>query len=269
MQLDDEYARTLVVVAYPRHVYPGWLPHLMSVDVPHDLALHIVPLDAGGMIRRLTRQMAEYRASELLDARQGRMPDAERTVAYQDVERLRDRLQRGEERIFALSLYLTIRAPSLRVLDDYTAQMRTVLDNLLLVARPAVYEHDLGLRSCLPEARDHLKRHRLLDSSSVATAFPFASATLAMPQGILYGVASDGGLIILDPFASEFENANQVVFAKSGAGKSYACKLQALRLLMLGYSVVAPGWEIGNEYDRSVQDQGNIPAGDARKTGRA
>ena len=237
VQLDGEWSRTLVVVGYPRHVYPGWIPHLITTDVPLDLAIHINPIEASGMIRRLTRQMAEYRSSELLDTRQGRMPDAERTVAYQDVERLRDQLQRGEERIFGVSLYLTMRAPSLRALDEYTAQVRTVLDNLQLLAHSAVYEQDLGLLSCLPEARDRLKRPRLLDSSSVATAFPFASSTLSMTQGILYGVASDGGLIILDPFSAELENANQVVFAKSGAGKSYACKLQALRMLMLGYSV--------------------------------
>ena len=235
--MGGEWSRTLVVVGYPRHVYPGWIPHLLAHDVPFDLAMHWTPIDAGAMIRRLTHQMAEYRSSEVIETRQGRMPDAERTIAYQDAERLRDRLQRGEERIFGQALYLTLRAPNRTALDEYTAQIRTVLDNLLLVAHPAVYEQDLGLLATLPEARDRLQRFRLLDSSSVATAFPFAAATLSMPQGILYGVASDGGLILLDPFSPELENANQVVFAKSGAGKSYACKLQALRLFELGHSV--------------------------------
>lgn len=236
VNLDEEYSRTFVVVGYPRHVYPGWLLHLL-IDVPLDIAMHLQVVDAGGMIRRLTRQQAEFHASDRIDARQGRMPDIERQVAAQDIGRLRDHLQRGEERIYQYALYLTVRAPNGRTLDVYCAQVRATLDNLQLQAHPAMYEQDLGLRSCLPEARDHLKRFRLLDSSSVATTFPFASSSLSMQQGIFYGVAGDGGLVLLDPFSSELENANQVVFAKSGAGKSYACKLQALRLLAQGYSV--------------------------------
>jgi hypothetical protein len=237
LQFDGEFARVLAVVGYPRYVYPGWIAQLITIDVPLELTIHLLPRDPALMIRRLSRQLSEYRASEILEVRNGRMADPERTLAYQDVERLRDHLQRGDEKIFAVALYLTIRAPSERALEERVAQVRAALDALLLIAHPATFEQDVAFGACLPEARDRWRRTRLLDSSSVATAFPFASANLSMPDGILYGIDGSGGLVILDPFSPELENANQVVFAKSGAGKSYACKIQALRSAMTGTAI--------------------------------
>ncbi len=43
-------------------------------------------------------------------------------------------------------------------------------------------------------------------------------------------------LVVFDRF--ELENANAVIFAKSGAGKSYFVKLEAIRSLMLGTEII-------------------------------
>ncbi|MBA3822286.1 MAG: ATP-binding protein [Ktedonobacterales bacterium] len=235
--LDGEYARVFAVVGYPRYVYPGWLAQLIALDIPLEWSIHLRPRDSATMIQRLSRQMVEFRASEILETRQGRMPDPERMLAYADVERLRDHLQHGDEKIFEVAIYGIVRAPSEQALNERFAQVQAALSAMLLVAHPATFEQDIAFGSCLPEARDRWNRSRLLDSSTIATAFPFASANLSMPDGILYGVDGSGGLVILDPFSSQLENANQVVFAKSGAGKSYACKIQAVRSLMTGTAI--------------------------------
>jgi len=238
VRIDDTWARVLAVTAYPRSVYPGWLATLIDLDEPFDLALHIRPLASGAMIRHLSNRMVALHSSRLLDERHGRLADPEREVAYADMDRLRDALQRGDEHVFSLSLYLLVRGRTRRALDERCARLHVTLDNLQLGSRPATLEHDLGLTSCLPEGRDRLARYRTFDTSSLATAFPFTSSGLSMAHGILYGVMPQtGSLVILDPFSRELENANQVVFAKSGAGKSYACKLQALRALLLGAEV--------------------------------
>ena len=253
--LEEEYARILAVTGYPRRVYPGWLSRLIDTDVPLEAVLHVHPRDARSVMLRLRKRLVEFQSSRVLDQKAGKLPDTEREIALRDIEQLQEQLQRGDARVFDLSLYLLVRGISLDLLDQRTEQVQMALDNLLLVGRPVPYEQDIAFTSCLPEAHDRLRRGRLLDTGSVATAFPFSSSTLSMPEGILYGtVPRNGSLIILDPFSPQLENANAVVFAQSGAGKSYACKLQALRSLACGIAVTIVDPE--NEYRRLCQAVG-------------
>ncbi|HVA87052.1 MAG TPA: DUF87 domain-containing protein [Candidatus Saccharimonadales bacterium] len=233
VQLDNQFARTLIVTGYPRSVSPGWLAPLIDFAEPLELSLHVYPLESGEMVGSLTHQMVQLHSSRLLDARGGRLADPEREVAYEDAERLRDALQRGEERIFSVSFYLLLRARSLAALDDLTRRVEVTLGGMLAQSRVAILEQDSGFRTCLPAGQDLLRVHRNLDTSSLATMFPFASTTLTMERGVLYGIARHNHApIIVDPFDDSLENANLVVFAKSGAGKSYFTKLMALRNLL-------------------------------------
>jgi type IV secretory pathway VirB4 component len=258
--LDRRYVRVLALAEYPRYVHPNWLGRLIDLDQPLDLSLHLEPLDSAAAIRQLTHKLVELQSSRLLDARSGKIASAEREVAYEDVERLRDALQRGEERVFSASLYLCLRAPTVATLDDLTRRVEAALGGMLASSRPVLFEMLPGLLSCLPAGQDHLGRCRNLDTTSAATMIPFTSSHLSMERGILYGVSvHNSSLVIFDPFSRELENANKVVFAKSGAGKSYACKVEALRALMLGieYYVIDPEDEyrrvceaVGGQYVR-------------------
>jgi type IV secretory pathway VirB4 component len=167
--------------------------------------------------------------------------------------------------MWALSAVLTVEAlegldsPLLGVTLGLLAAT-AALGGMLAASRPALFEMLPGLLSCLPAGQDHLGRCRNLDTTSVATMIPFTSSHLSMEQGILYGISvHNNSLVIFDPFSRELENANKVVFAKSGAGKSYACKVEALRALMLGveYYVIDPEDEyrrvceaVGGQYIR-------------------
>jgi type IV secretory pathway VirB4 component len=84
-----------------------------------------------------------------------------------------------------------------------------------------------------------------MNSSPCASSFPFISSDLTSDDGIMYGVnRHNGSLIVFDRFS--LQNANAVVFATSGAGKSYAVKLEILRSLMMGADVIVIDPE--NEY---------------------
>ncbi|MCC6177290.1 MAG: ATP-binding protein [Chloroflexi bacterium] len=204
--------------------------------------------------------MVQLHSSRLLEARGGRLADPEREVAYEDAERLRDALQRGEEKVFSVGLYVLLRASSLATLDDLTRRVEVTLDGMLAHSRVTIFEQDAGFRSCLPEGQDYLLVSRNLDTSSLATTFPFSSSTLTMEHGVLYGIAKhNASPVIFDPFDPSLENANAVVFAKSGAGKSYFTKLMALRNLLFGvdFLVIDPEDEyrtlcdaVGGQYVR-------------------
>ena len=76
---------------------------------------------------------------------------------------------------------------------------------------------------------------RNLDTSALAATLPFVGPSLAMETGMLAGVAGVGQTpVLLDPFDRSLDNANQVVIAPAGAGKSFFCKLLALRQLVNG-----------------------------------
>ncbi len=235
VRIDGQFVRCLSVVAYPRAVAAGWLSPLINFEAPLEVSMHVYPLQSAEIVRSLTHKMVQLHSSRLLAERGGRLADPEREVAYEDAERLRDALQRGEERVFAVSLYVLVRAGSTAALDDLTRRVEAVLGGMLAQSRVALLEQEAGLHSCLPEGNDRLRLYRNLDTTSLATSFPFCSATLAMEGGVLYGVAiHNQAPVIVDPFDPSLENANLVVFAKSGAGKSYFTKLMAVRNLIAG-----------------------------------
>ncbi|MCL5107366.1 MAG: ATP-binding protein [Chloroflexi bacterium] len=279
LRLDHQFVRTLVVTGYPRSVSPGWLEPLIDFEAPLEISAHMYPLPSHDIVRALTHKMVQLQSSRLLDARGGRLADPEREVAYEDAERLRDLLQRGEEKVFAVSLYVLLRAGSLAALNDLTRRVEATLGGILAHSRVAIFEQDGGLRSCLPLGQDQLQVYRNLDTTSLATTFPFSSSTLSMERGVLYGVGQHSHApIIFDPFDPSLENANLVVFAKSGAGKSYFTKVMALRNLLLGvdFLVIDPEDEyralceaVGGQYVRLASSSGqrlnpfDLPPGDS------
>lgn len=235
VRLEYGYARTLAVTGYPRTVSPGWLAPLLEFEQPLEISFHIHPLETASIVKLLGHKLVQLQSSRLVDLRSGKLADPEREVAFEDADRLRDALQRGEQRVFSVSLYVLLRAASQRQLDDLTRRIETTLDGMLAHSRVAMLEQERGLRSCLPNARDELLTYRNLDTASLATTFPFTSSSITMTRGVLYGLASRSRTpVIVDPFDASLENANLSVFAMAGAGKSYFVKLTALRNLLAG-----------------------------------
>ena len=236
LQMETQYVRVLSVTGYPRTVTAGWLaPLVEELDLPLELSMHVRPLPSGDMVRALGLQLAKLESSRRVDVLAQRIKDPEREIALQDANRLRESLQRGDERVFSVSLYLLLRAPTRRALDEATRRVETQLDGLLTQSRVALFEQERGFRSCLAEGRDQLLVPRNLDTSSLAISLPLASSSLMMERGVLYGVSAESqSPIIIDPFDDSLDNSNLAVVAPSGSGKSYFVKLMALRNLLAG-----------------------------------
>jgi type IV secretory pathway VirB4 component len=233
LRLDGGYARVLYLSGLPREVGDGWLGPLVGFDEPLELSQHIVPLDTARMLRDLGNRLNGFEASRRMAERLGQLRDAGRSLAMEDAAALQDQLTRGEEKLFSVGHYLLLRAASVRLLDDLTARVERTLGAMQVHSRVALYEQDGAFRACLPEGRDRLGHAQTLTTSALAASFPFDAGTLAMPTGILYGLARQS-LLIFDPFDRSLTNANSVVIATSGAGKSFFTKLLALRHLEEG-----------------------------------
>ncbi|GCF06804.1 VirB4 family type IV secretion system protein [Dictyobacter arantiisoli] len=230
---DHEYTRTLALVSYPRSAYPGWFESIIQVDEPNvDFSIHIQPLPPEEVNARLARKAVEFRGSVIFSERQGRTANPTSTIALNDVEKLRENLARGDERVFNISTFVLVRGRDRRELSERSDRLIAVIRSMDFRALPVRWQHHMGLLSCLPDLNNQIMRGRLFGTNSAATFYPFTGSNISMDTGVMFGVDPNGGLIILDPFNSEIlENANMVVFAKSGAGKSFFLKTVTCRLL--------------------------------------
>jgi type IV secretory pathway VirB4 component len=250
--------RTLAVTGYPREVGPGWLEPLLDHPGPIDVALHLHPLPAAVAAERLRRQLARLESSQRLEVAHGRLQDPQLAAAAEDAQELAGRLARGEGQLFRVGLYVTIRGHTQAALEAETARVQGLLASLLLDAHPTTFRAWQGWVSTLPVGLDRLGLHRTMDTAAAAAAFPFASADLPLPPdaaGVLVGTnPATRGLVCWDRWAQP--NYNQVVLARSGAGKSYLAKLEALRWLYQGVQVLVVDPE--HEYQRLADAVGGI-----------
>lgn len=247
LKIGDQFTRTLFVSGYPRFVGANWLAPIINFNHTLDLSFFYYPVQSKGVLDDLRRKIAEMEATLQTDLESGRVVNPAVKVALEDAQQLQEQLVAGVERFFQFSFYLTIPAESLEELNSVTKQVESTLGSMLVITKHATLQMETAFKSTLPTFTDNLQITRNMDTTSLATTFPFTSSELTANEGVLYGINEhNGSLIIFDRFT--LENANSVVFAKSGAGKSYMMKLEAIRSLMFGTEIIIIDPE--QEYDR-------------------
>ncbi|GCE03477.1 VirB4 family type IV secretion system protein [Dictyobacter aurantiacus] len=251
-EMDHEYVRTLAMASYPRNAYPGWFDNIIQVDEPNiDFSIHIKPLSPQQVATSLGQRAVEFRGAAMVAQRQGRTPDPETAIALGDVEKLRENIARGTERVFSIAAFVQVRGRNRRELTERSNRITGAIRSSDFRALPAHWQHHVGLMSCLPDANNQLGRSRLFGTGAASTFYPFTNSDISMESGVMFGAHPNGGLIILNPFDSrQLENANMVVFAKSGSGKSFFLKVVTSRLLSdCNVYVIDPEAEYGNMCD--------------------
>jgi conjugal transfer ATP-binding protein TraC len=237
IRIDDQYIRTLFIAGYPYTASSGWLNNLINFNHDIDISYHIYEIDSLHALPKLNRKITELESTKRAMLRNGKIIGSEITDPLQSAIELRDKIQRGQEKLFQIAIYISLRAESLTDLNKATRLLETTLSSRLFYSKTARYQQLEALQSVLPRAEDSLRQLRNLDSSSAALSFPFMSSELVQESGILYGVnKSNNSLVILDRFS--LHNANSIVFAQSGSGKSYTTKIEILRQIMQGTKVI-------------------------------
>jgi conjugal transfer ATP-binding protein TraC len=245
LRLGGRFCKTVYVYGYPRQVFTGWLSPIINLDEIIDISLYIYPVESRVVLDNLRRKVGQLEASYTINQEKGKVRDPGLEAAIQDAEELRDKIQVGEERFFRFGLYLTMYANTIEDLTQVTRKIEGIFGQSLVYTKPTTMQMEQGFNSTTPLATDQLQISRNMNTGALSTSFPFTSAELSHNEGILYGLnRHNNGLVLFDRFS--LENANMVVFAKSGAGKSFAIKLEALRSLMMGVEVIVIDPE--NEY---------------------
>lgn len=245
LKLGERFARTYFIFSYPRYLSTAWLSPIINSDIPMDISFFIHPMESGTVLKQLMKRVTEVQAEIMEREDKGLVRDPILETAYRDLEDLRDRLQTARERMFKFGLYLTVYVDREENFREIETALRSTLEARLIYIKPASFQQHEGFISTSPYCLDKLQIHTPLNTEPLSSIFPFISFDLSSNEGILYGINKhNNSLILFDRFS--LENANEVVFAKAGSGKSYAVKLETLRYLMLGTEVIIIDPE--NEY---------------------
>jgi len=246
LTIGDQLVRTLFIAGYPRYVSANWLEPLISFNHTLDVALYVYPSRSEEILDNLKRKVGEMEATIQSDLKRGRVIEPSIQVALEDALSLQQELAKGSERFFQFGLYVTIPAKTLEELNKTTKQVEATLASLMIITKKAVLQMEEGFKTTLPMGQDRLMITRNMDTTSLATTFPFTTSELTANEGVLYGInEGNESLVIFDRFT--LENANTVVFGKSGSGKSYMVKLEVIRSLMFDTEVIIIDPE--NEYE--------------------
>jgi type IV secretory pathway VirB4 component len=237
IKIGDFYFRTFFIANYPRFISASWLTPVIDFESSQDLAMFIYPVESRDILANLKRKIAEMEATIESDIKRGHVIDPAVQVALDDALSLQEQLAKGAERFFQFGLYVTINAKDLSNLEKTGKLVESTLASLMLTSKKTTLQMEDGFKTTQPFCVDKLMITRNMDTTSLATTFPFTSSELTANEGVMYGLNEhNGSLIIFDRFS--LENANEVVLGKSGGGKSYLVKLEALRALMFGTNVI-------------------------------
>jgi len=237
IQIGNQYVRTILLATYPRYLHTNWFSPIINLDRVFDISIYINPKNTAQVLRQLRDQLARLEAEVMEESASGKVRNPILETAIQDIETLRDKLQQGTDRFFELGIYITIYENSLRDLDDAENKIKGMLEYQLIFSRPATFRMSEGFMSTLPLNKDQLNVYTSMNTEPLSSTFPFVSFDLTSNSGILYGINThNNSLVLYDRF--ELENANSVVFGKSGGGKSYTVKLEILRSMIFGTQVL-------------------------------
>lgn len=253
IRVGEKFYRTFFVIGYPRYVSPNWLEPLIDFDHELDISMFVYPTASPDILSDLRRKIAEMEATISSQIEQGQVIDPKVTAGLDDALGLQEELAKGVERFFMFSLYVTLYADNLIELEANSKKLLTSLSSILLLAKTATLQSEEGFKTTLPIGQDRLYITRNMDTTSLASTFPFTSAVLTQDKGVMYGInMQNGSLIIFDRFS--LENANEVILGKSGSGKSYLLKIEIMRQFMFGTEVIVVDPE--GEYENLAKTLG-------------
>ncbi len=265
LQMGNYYFRSFFISGYPRFVGPNWLSPIINFEHSLRISTFYYPVDSKVILDKLRKKIGEMEATIYGQMEERKVVDPSVKVALSDAQQLQDSIAEGTEKFFHFTMYITIYAPTKELLEKYSRNVTSTLAAISVTAKSATLQQEQAFISTQPLGLDKLYITRNMDTTSLATTFPFVTSELTMDHGIMYGInMHNNSLVIFDRF--ELENANTVVFAKSGAGKSYFVKLEAVRSLMLGTDIIIIDPEreyedlskaVGGSYISFSQDKGH------------
>ncbi len=247
--------KSYYATSYPSYIDFLWTRDMLTHYAKWDMSRFIYPSENSAIQAVLRRRSTQLKAEISTSLQKGITYDTDLDIEYKDVESIRQKLATREERYFETSFYTTIYEHDVEKLREEAKKFEQKISGYGIRIKPANQRMDEAQQTMLPLCLDSLNIPRSMVTTSLAGSFPFISNDLIENTGILYGVnLHSGSLVIFDRFSNKLTNANSIILATSGAGKSFASKLEILRYLLLGIEVIVIDPE--NEYKALTEKVG-------------
>lgn len=236
LKINGKFYRVITATGYPRTVDSGFLDKIISSVGDFDISIHVQPFNIQTMMVNLNNELIRQKADLYAEEKKGLVsPSLE--IKYKDTRHMLEELQKGEEKLFQVSLYIGCKADTSKELDLLTKQIETELNSSMIIPHVPLFRQADAFRSMLPCGFDYLRIWRNVPTKALSAFYPFTSPYLNIDNnGAMLGLNRNNVPIIRDIFA--LSNPNGLVLATSGAGKSYFTKLLILRQLMNGTKVM-------------------------------
>jgi len=230
IQLNNKHCRIISAIGYPRSVESGFLDRLIGSNDDFDISIHMEPFPIETMMVMLNKELQKQRADLFAEEKKNSInPSLE--IKYKDTLKVLENLQKGNEKLFNVSLYINCKAKSKEDLDLLTKKVEAELNSLMIIPSIPLFRQIKGYKSLIPIAKDELKIKRNITTQALSAFFPFTSPFLTLEnKGVMLGLNKNKVPFIKDIFG--LSNANGIVLATSGSGKSYFTKLLISRQLL-------------------------------------
>lgn len=237
IEIDDRNIQSYMISEFPQVIYPNWLYDLVNYGEPIVISQFIKPLDSQKALSGLRNRITNLSAQFYEKADKGKMHTIDLEQAIADARSIEDSIVRGVEKLYSMSMYLKLSQENTSKLIKSDKSLKDLSYAKQIKLHQLVYKQKQGLETFLPNVTDTVGEEFYLTSSNVSSSLPFTTATLNDPDGIFYGITLGGEKIRFDRFSKASKNYNGIIFATSGAGKSFSAKLEAYRSLFRGINV--------------------------------
>ncbi len=237
IDLGDGIIETYIISEFPQIIYPNWLYDLTNYSEPIILNQFVKPIDPQKALSGLRNRIVNLSAQYFDKTEKGKLHTVDLEQAITDAKSIEDAIVRGVEKIYSMTMYIKLSASNQSKLSKSDKALKDLAYAKQLKLYPLAYKQREGIESFLPSGVDYVNEEFYLTSSNVSSSLPFTTATLNDLDGIFYGITIGGEKIRFDRFSKQSKNYNGIIFATSGAGKSFSAKLEAYRSLFRGINV--------------------------------
>ncbi len=235
-KVNDLFCKVIQVTGYPHSVEMGFLDKIISSGEKYDISVHIEPFPIEHTMIQLNRELQKQQSDLYADSKKG-IINPSLDIKFKSTKKVLEDLQKGKQKLFNVSLYIMCKGKSLQEVNLLAKKVKAGLDGLMIQSKTPLFEMMAAYESMLPLGKNKLNAKRNIHTKGLSAFFPFSSPFLDIDtDGVLLGLNKNKIPYIKNIF--HLANANGVILATSGSGKSYFTKLLISRQFMNGCDVI-------------------------------
>ena len=229
----NKYSRVFSMTIYPEQTWVSWLDDLFNIG-NINISIKIEPSSNGTVINQLTRKLVQSQSEYATYSRQGNilhLPELEKQIS--DLEELRMLIQTNQDKLFFVTIFITLNAESLQELNEKTKILESELNKKTSMIRTLTFRQLEGLKTMLPIGEIPISNYeRNFVAGGIATLIPISNPNLSHDKGIFIGRnIYTNAPVYVDTFIGPptLPNPHTFICGTSGGGKSVALKTLTAR----------------------------------------